>query len=128
MARPKCSKKDPKRLRSMEAIVRLVSRKTRTGALELGAGVCAGSNRLSNNSAEHPAPAARDCCKKRRRSIGAMRADLTEWDSSGAAICRKHSTISELPGNVLCKRLLDISGKGSPSYFRSIASPLLAGV
>src|SRR5437016_11464745 len=72
MARPRCSKNDPKRFRSMGARVRLVSTYTRTGAAESEEGVCAVTSRLSRSSVEHPAPSASDCRKKRRRAIEVM--------------------------------------------------------
>src|SRR6266516_5400075 len=66
MARPKCSRKDPKRLRSMGAMVRRVSTKMRAGrpALE---DVWADSKRPNTELADQAKPAVDAVCRKRRR-------------------------------------------------------------
>src|SRR5271167_1240117 len=60
----------------MEAIVRFVSTYTRAAVVGFGARGSAGRTRPRSSSAEQLAPTARDCCKKRRRFIGTMSANL----------------------------------------------------
>src|SRR5208337_4935924 len=76
----------------MVAIVRLVSTYTRAAAVGFEGETCAKMPRWNKNSAEHVAPTARDCCKKRRRSIGAMRQYLRAG-SADARVCSKHTTV-----------------------------------
>src|SRR5882724_5327114 len=72
MARPRCSRNEPKRFGSMGATVRLVSRYTVAATVGFETAVCAHNNLPNSRSDEQAAPAAIDCCKKRRRAIEGM--------------------------------------------------------
>src|SRR6266566_9115990 len=65
MARPKCSRKEPKRLRSIGEIVRRESISMR--AVWSAETVCADSKRPNVELADHAKPTVEACCKNRRR-------------------------------------------------------------
>src|ERR1700730_1324627 len=112
MARPRCSRNEPKRLRSKGARVRRESTKTFTTSL--GFVVCVWADRKRPNArfAEHAMPTEEACRKKRRRLAENMR--VISWECRERANSKRLLGLSQFFSYALSFRRQKLGAKSQP--------------